>query len=348
MKVLYLLKSNSYSGAENVILTLMSQLPKDYEAYYVSPDGPIRDIVRSRGQRFVALNKPDLKSVRNVIKLINPDVIHASDFSMSLLAALTLTNIPIISHLHNNPTWIKKSFDLRKIAYRLALRRFSKVACVSSTIVDEFNSKSLTKKAVVIPNIVDISKVRELAADRQVFESDICLVGRLTLQKNPLFFCKVIKKIKDSVPNIKALIIGRGELKDKVENYIHQNDLTNNIKLIGFEKNPYPYMKNTKVCIMPSSFEGFGLVAVEMLALGKPVIASNVGGLKNIINNKCGVLIDGYNVEDYANNYFKLITRDTYKKKVRGALFAAARYSDAELFKNSFIRVYTEAIKCRN
>lgn len=99
---------------------------------------------------------------------------------------------------------------------------------------------------------------------------------------------------------------------------------------------------------MPSKYEGFGLSAVEMLSLGKPVIASNVGGLKNIVNKTCGVLINGFNAKDYADNYFSLIKPDTYKEKVRGALSTAQNFTDVNLFKDRFLKVYMEAVKCRN
>ena len=118
MKILFLLKSHEYSGAENVILTLMQLLPAEYETYYASPDGPIRKTVRAKGQNFIALNKPNLKSVRSTIDKIKPDIIHASDFSMSVLATMASSGIPIISHLHNNPTWIKLKNNFNKIGIR--------------------------------------------------------------------------------------------------------------------------------------------------------------------------------------------------------------------------------------
>ena len=57
MKILFLLKSHEYSGAENVILTLMQLLPAEYETYYASPDGPIRKTVRAKGQNFIEIGR---------------------------------------------------------------------------------------------------------------------------------------------------------------------------------------------------------------------------------------------------------------------------------------------------
>ncbi|MGH1586597.1 glycosyltransferase [Lactiplantibacillus plantarum] len=349
MKILFLLKSHEYSGAENVILTLMQLLPAEYETYYASPDGPIRKTVRAKGQNFVALNKPNLKSVRSTIDKIKPDIIHASDFYMSVLATMAFSGIPIISHLHNNPTWIKNSLDPRTVSYNIALRKINKVICVSSSVIDEFRSKQLKNKSTVIPNIVDTNRIERLAIeDVSNSDSDLCLVGRLTSQKNPLFFCEIVKKIKEQKPNIRAIIVGRGELKDNIESFIKVNNLTGNLKLIGFKENPYPYMKGTKICVMPSKYEGFGLSAVEMLALRKPVIASNVGGLKDIINNDCGKLIDGFDADEYVETYFKLLEPEVYKKKSQGALLTSKKFANTKRFSANFMNIYMEALKCQN
>lgn len=342
MKILFLLKSHDYSGAENVILTLMQLLPSDYETYYASPDGPIREVVKSKNQNFIAMDRPNLKSVKKIIHEVQPDIIHASDFSMSLLATLALPKAPIISHLHNDPTWITKSFDFRKIAYNLALNRISKVICVSQAVVNEFDNRNLRKKSVVIPNIVNGNMIEEKAQEIEGVKSDICMVGRLTEQKDPLLFCRIIKEIKKNIPSVRALIIGQGELKGKIENYIQSNDLEANVKLLGFKRNPYPYMEHTKVCIMPSRFEGFGLAAVEMLTLGKPVIASNVGGLRKILNSSCGCLIKSRNAKEYARQYLKIINPNTYSKMSYNAKIRSRQFTNSSKFLAKIISVYSE------
>lgn len=344
MKILFLLKSHEYSGAESVVLSLMRLLPAEFDTYYASPDGLIKDVVRKKGQKFIPLTKASLKSVSEVIKQVHPDIIHASDFSMSVLAAFGTSSIPVLSHLHNNPSWIKNKFDPRTILYRFALKRIHRVICVSPAIIGEFAGNALREKAVVIPNVIDSDKI--LASANKSIQSDICFVGRLTEQKNPLFFCSVIKKIKEKDPNIKAVMLGRGELEGKIKNYILANELANNINLIGFKQNPYPYMKGAKVCMMPSKYEGFGLSAVEMLTLGTPVIAANVGGLKNIVDDTCGFLMNGYNAEEYALKYFEIVhDPNEYLTKVNGAISASKKFADSQGFRDQFVNMYKEIVK---
>ena len=344
MKILFLLKSHEYSGAESVILNLIQFLPTGFDTYYASPNGSIGKVVREKGVKFIPLKKANLKSVRKVINQVQPDIIHASDFSMSVLAAFGTSSIPILSHLHNNPSWIKNKFDPRTIFYKFALKRIHKVVCVSPAIIGEFAGNALREKAVVIPNVIDSNKIS--ASANQPIQSDICFVGRLTEQKNPLFFCSVIKKIKEKDPNIKAIMLGRGELEENIRNYISTNELTNNISLVGFKQNPYPYMKGAKVCMMPSKYEGFGLSAVEMLTLGTPVIAANVGGLKNIVNDTCGCLMNDYNAAEYALKYFEIVhDPNVYLTKANGAINTSKKFTDSRKFRDQFVNIYKEIME---
>ena len=110
MKVLHLLKSNRFSGAENIALMIMD-VCSDVEMIYASPDGPIRQVVENRNHIFYALAEPTISEVKKAIHELNPDMIHAHDFSMSSIAAWASDGIPVISHLHNNPLWLKRNMS---------------------------------------------------------------------------------------------------------------------------------------------------------------------------------------------------------------------------------------------
>lgn len=107
MRVLHLLKSNKYSGAENVVLTIMDACP-DIEMIYASTDGPIRKVVEDRGHRFYPLEETSVRMVKKAVGELQPDIIHAHDFTMASTAAWAAGDIPVIAHLHNNPPWLKK------------------------------------------------------------------------------------------------------------------------------------------------------------------------------------------------------------------------------------------------
>ena len=78
-----------------------------------------------------------------------------------------------------------------------------------------------------------------------------------------MLFVEIVKKLVSKIPQLKVAIVGDGELRKQVEQKILDLNLTENITLWGFQKNPYGLVKNTKVVCMPSVWEGFGLAAVE-------------------------------------------------------------------------------------
>ena len=177
---------------------------------------------------------------------------------------------------------------------------------------DEFVfGKQIKNKTQVVGNPIDIANIVELADKAEDTESfDIVFLGRLTEQKNPLRFINIIKQLANEDRSVRAVMIGDGEMRDDVENEIKKYHLESNITLKGFLDNPYGILKNSKVLCIPSSWEGFGLVAVEALALGKPVTASPVGGLRNIVTNECGMVCN--TDEEFIDEIYKLISQNSY------------------------------------
>lgn len=349
MRIIFLQKTTKFSGAESIVITLMKLLKSSgYSVYYLSPDGPIRKNLEKEGLNFIPLTTTNPFLLKRTIDKLKPDIIHATDYSMSVMAALLFgRKIPVISHLHNNPLWLKKRFHPNSIMYALALPRISWVVTVSDSIVKEYCYSSLmSKKNTKISNIVDINKVRRLANVESNKENlyDLAFLGRIEFQKNPLLFCKIVKRLKEKRKNIKAIMIGDGSLRNQVKKFISENRLEENIYLCGFQRNPYVYLRASKIGVMPSRFEGFGLAAVEMMALGKPVICSNVGGLIEVINDDCGKIC--FSLNDYVNEAGNLLDNENYYvKKSSNAKKESLRFDDLISFRNKFIQIYMRSIK---
>ena len=183
---------------------------------------------------------------------------------------------------------------------------------VSDSIEKEFIfSKFIKNKIICIGNPINTQEISDKIKGLKIEKKyDICCVARITEQKNPFKFIEIIKNLTKKNKNIKAIWVGDGELRDEVNKKIKEEKLEKNIQLVGFQKNPYIYMAESKVFLLTSDWEGFGLVAVEALTLGLPCVVSNVGGLKEIVNNKCGELC--INNNEYVNEIFKLLNDNNY------------------------------------
>ena len=342
MRVLHLLKSNKYSGAENVVLTIMDACP-DIEMIYASTDGPIRKVVEDRGHRFYPLEETSVRMVKKAVGELQPDIIHAHDFTMASTAAWAAGDIPVIAHLHNNPPWLKK-VGVKSIVFALALPKIRQVISVSKAVEDEYIFRGLMKnKNTVIGNVVDAEDVRQKAREKSDCKPvDLVYLGRMSLPKNPLEFCKIVCEVKRLFPNITARMIGDGELMPQVKEYICSHELEDIIELVGFQSNPYPYLNAGKIMVMPSTWEGFGLAAVEGMCLGKPVVCSGVGGLNDIVDSTCGAKC--ITMEEYAHAIIELLQDDVrYTSAAANAVLRSKRYVDMKKYADEIRKTYEVA-----
>lgn len=147
----------------------------------------------------------------------------------------------------------------------------------------------------VIPNGIDITVIESIKPSE--LSSDVIFAGRIIKHKNVDLLIKAISLIRKDIPDIKCLIIGEGPEKSRCERLSGELDLNNNITFLPFledESSLISYMKSSRVFVLPSTREGFGIVALEANAAGLPVITSNypLNAGRELINDKNGVLFD--------------------------------------------------------
>lgn len=343
-RILHILNSTTYSGAENVVFSIIQHL-NGYEFAYVSRKGEIQKKLEIYGITYYLVDKLTVKEIKRCILDFKPDIIHAHDFTASILSSFLNFKIPVISHLHNNPPWIKR-YGIKSFLYRFTLGRYKEILLVSEAILAEYVfRKKLEQKAVVVYNPVDFNKIKSMAQQKQncVEKYDIINLGRLSEQKNPKLFIKIIEEcIKNKLP-IKAAMIGNGELYDDVKAYIYEKHMEEHIFLLGFKDNPYIYLQQSKILCIPSLWEGFGMAAVEALVLGKPVISSCMGGLPGIVNNSCGKVC--YSKKEYVEEIVKLILdKEYYKQKSIGAVKRAEDLYQKIDYYNNIMQLYQKLL----
>jgi glycosyltransferase involved in cell wall biosynthesis len=141
----------------------------------------------------------------------------------------------------------------------------------------------------------------------KIFIDNFCIVavGRLTKQKNYLSLLKVIEKINKRFNNIFLFILGDGELRVDIDNFLKKNSIPN-VKLLGFVKNPYKYMSKSKLFISTSLWEDPGHALIESAYLNIPILTSNcLSGPKEIFHHKEDAFV--YDLKKKDDLYVKLI-----------------------------------------
>lgn len=132
-------------------------------------------------------------------------------------------------------------------------------------------------------------------------------VGRLVPVKGHTYLIKAIQKVVKVIPEAKFLFVGDGELKPKLSEEIKSYDLQRNVFLLGARSDIATILSCINVFLLPSLNEGFGMVLIEAMAARKPVIATNVGGVPEvIINGTTGILVPPEDPEAFSSAIIKL------------------------------------------
>lgn len=347
-KILFLLNTNSYSGAENVVIQIIENIrDTNFEMIYVSKEGPIRKYLENKRIRFLAIKNMNPIEINRIIYQEKPDIVHANDFRASIMVAINGWKLPIISHLHNNVPWMKK-YHLYAFLYLLTSVCYRKILIVSPSILEEYVFGNwIRKKTIIVNNPINLKKFQEY---KQAYDFhykkvyDIGFLGRLTSQKNPFRFIEIIVGLKKIIPLLKIIMIGDGELRKECERKIEALYLKENITILGFQENPYQYLYQCKVLCMPSKWEGFGLAAVEALAFHIPVVATKVGGLPLIVDNSCGRLCTTN--KEFIDEIYKLLTDENYYlDKQENARKKALQLDNIEEYMSNLKQLYNQIME---
>ena len=347
MKILHLLSSNQFSGAENVVCQIISMLKDktDYDMIYCSPDGKIRTALDQRSIPFQPLEKMNCHSLRSIIKQYKPDLIHAHDVRASILAAKFSRSCRIISHIHANHMGLRK-ITLKSLLYFITLPKYKHIFWVSQSAYDNFYFKNAVKnKSSILYNTVNIQDIQKrAAADQNTYTFDVVYLGRLTYQKNPQRLIEVMKLCIDKIPHLQCAIIGDGELRQEAEALIRQHGLENNIHLLGYRNNPAKILQSAKVMLLVSRYEGTPMCALEAMALGVPIVSTPTDGMCELVDDgETGFLSNNdsllaEHVVNIVNDIDLYRTLSTHTKKRGNELLNTKTYSE------KIQKIYTQGV----
>jgi len=238
---------------------------------------------------------------------------------------------------HNNPTFFFQRQKFKRFKKLLILFFYnyvaSKIIVVSKTIKEELvNNFLINSSKVEIINIsLENQKIKKLAEKKIRLPKSVekkkyfVAIGRLSWEKRFDYLIEIFKKALKKNNNLKLLIIGDGSEKNKLEKQINDLSMTDNIFLLGWQKNPYAYLSRSSALLISSQSEGSPRVIVEAGICQIPVISSFWQGIEEFIDNKKnGLIIQNENnfsgtLIKFRNNYKfnnKFIGKYDLKKNV--------------------------------
>jgi len=276
---------------------------------------------------------------KDLVNDFKPDVIHLHNrFFFTTLVGLFLKKklqIPTIVTIHlgeiNYITGLKGAI-IRKIE-KYMIKNINKnseiITAVSNNVMENVVKLGVEReKCVVIPNGVDLEFFK---MDHQFREKPrkIVYVGRLLANKGPQILLQSAKSVIKKFPDVQFLIVGDGPLLAKLEKFCNENNLNSNVKLLGRLEDIRPTMNESDLYVRPSYLDGMPLGVLEAMAMGLPVLATDIAGTKELIEHgKTGHLVRAGNADELANAIIELLQNPDYMKKIanNGLEFISSKF----------------------
>ncbi len=348
-RIVFILQGGK-GGTQEYLKTLLKYLNRNKYELSVICHGEVYEELNSLGYnvhhvemvRSISILK-DLMSLKNVLSYLKnnkTDIVysHSSKGGVIGRIAARLLNIP---NLYNPHGW---SFNMnisnkKKRFYILVEKIVSKFADKIIMISEaEYNDAVLKgiadrNKLALITNGVDLEKFDKKNGDdfKQSLKIPknfkvVGMLGRFTEQKSPQTFIEIAQIVTDSYPKCKFILIGDGELKSTLEKMVSKFNLGGKFIIYGWVNNPEKYITIMDVGVLTSKWEGFGLVLAEMMASGKPVVASEVDGIPFVVRkNIDGFLCRPDDAKGFAKYILRLLNEDDLYKTMSESTYKHAR-----------------------
>lgn len=270
--------------------------------------------------------------LRKLIRKYKPDVVFAHS---SKAGAITrIANIGIKNKcLYNPHGWAfnmgcsKGKQKLYATIERIAAPFCRKMVCISEYEKESALARKICKedKLSVIYNGIDIEEYEECLQEKHIRKTlnipeeafVVGMVGRLCEQKAPDVFIKVAKQIKKGIPDAFFILVGDGEKKEEIIEYAKNNGLIDSLFITGWVKDPMRYVSVFDVAVLLSRWEGFGLVLPEYMSAKKPIVASRVDAIPEIITDReTGILVNPDDIEGTSRAVFNLVEDIDLRNKI--------------------------------
>ena len=265
-----------------------------------------RNLVKIIGELIKSIKIIFLKYYRNIraIKKINSDyIITTRIFHNNLVSKFANKKIIKIATEHNY-----HNDDIKYVSQLInSVSKFDYFVVVSRELKEYYCGKIIEPKVIYIPNVLDSMPKAQSKLDK----NNVISIGRFSKEKDFVTLLKVFKEVKKSNASVNLYLIGDGEESGKIKQYIKTNNLESSVILPGFldQTEIEKYMLNSKIYVMTSITESFGLVLIEAMSYGLPCIAfDSASGARELIkNDKNGYLVSNRNIKKMADKIVELM-----------------------------------------
>ncbi|MBR4028815.1 MAG: glycosyltransferase family 4 protein [Alistipes sp.] len=344
MKILQVITRSELGGAQTVVVQLANRLSDTHDVVLVAGEGdgkmlemvsPRVTCVRSRYLQRALSPVKDIRAaleLRRIYRKHRPDVIHLHSSKAGTLGRLVFPTKKVVYTVHG--------FDSIRLAFRkfLPVERILQRACSAIVTVSNYDEKNLHNEGIIhnvstIYNGItppDSNSIERLNIANN-YKKIVLSIARVNPPKEPKLFIETARLL----PQYGFIWIGNQE---SVE---HLGDIPANCHFLGNMVNAGAYCAQADLFMLPSNYEGLPMVIIEAMSCGRPVVASDVGGVSEIVRND----INGYTLPNRAELFAEKIetilsNENLYARMSKSALEIFERELTIDKMVEGYMSVY--------
>ncbi len=342
-------------GVEKNLFYIINHIQYKFKKVFLVSAHKFKNKNLSKNIKLLSPNSKNYSNKSRIIKSLicfyiiikkfwNKDILILSlQSNFFSIIASKIINSKIILRLNTSPEKYSANF-IKKFIFKILYSFADKIIVNSYEFKNNFKN-FYNLDSTVILNPLKISKTKKNISFFKNFNRlKIISIGRLTHQKDHITLLKSLKLLKYKFKvNFRLYLIGKGYNLDLLKNFIKNYGLKKNIKLAGYKKNAFEYIKSSDLLVLSSRYEGLPNVLIEAQASGIPIISSNCpsGPREILMNGKLGELFKVGDYKGLCNKIFKFYEN---KKRLKKKSILAKKY----LYRYDYytnLKKYTKILK---
>lgn len=357
LRILQIIQKKQFRGAEIFCCQLSNELEQKghevqvYSIFEGSADLPYSKVINSfqRNQSLRYTDYSGWKAIAEIVRKFKPDIVqaNASDTLKYTVISRQLFGwkVPIVFR-NASLTSFYINGGLSKEINRFLFQKVDKIVSVSESSRNDLNGlfPFTTNKSIVITNGVNLGlQENKISSPFQNGKLNIVHVGSLTSEKNHLKLIRIFKRFLETFSEASLHIIGDGPLKKIIDHAIQNANLTDKVIMHGEMPNPQLYIKNASMLVLPSLVEGLPGVILEAMNFETPVVAYNVGGISEVLNDETGYLVESNNETQFVEAMKQVVISDNTNKILKAKELVISKFNNS-LLAEKFVKVYRDTI----
>jgi glycosyltransferase involved in cell wall biosynthesis len=301
MRICHIITTLVYGGAERLLVNFGNLHARNHDIHILYLKGEpklLPELDPSIKVHQVPLGKGIVPRLRAKVMEIGPDVVHTHLGHADFLGHVACVGLPVLRFCTMHNVWFKWTWKDHIIFWAYALlfataARRCQVICISQCVADHVRNRLFVPPSrvhVVYNGIpaVTVTETRDQLRARLGIQNDrfvVLFVGRLRIQKSVDTLLEAVSAIGPRIPNLLVLLVGEGEEEERLRTMARSLGLDGVVEFRGTTAHPEHYFAAADIFVLPSIFEGLGLVVLEAFRAGIPVVATNIEGPKELITD---------------------------------------------------------------